>query len=60
MPFWSSRARVERIIETVPAYAGFAPYEIPLADFLERWAPGVERDRLKAGLNWWGERANRL
>lgn len=57
MPFWSSRSRVERITETVPAYAGFSPIEIPLADFLERWLPGLERDGLKAGLNWSGERA---
>src|SRR5688572_2604600 len=27
-PFWSARSRAERIIKTVPAYAGFVPEEI--------------------------------
>jgi hypothetical protein len=30
---------------------------ISLADFLERWLPGLERDGLKAGPNRSGERA---
>jgi hypothetical protein len=57
MPFWSSRSRVEKITASVPAYTNFAPFEIELPLFLERWLPGLQRDGLKAGLNWSGERA---
>ena len=56
-PFWSSRSRVERIIKTVPAYAGFEPYEISWEDFCSKWAPGLARDGLLAGVNWSGKRA---
>jgi uncharacterized protein DUF2750 len=56
-PFWSSRSRVERIVATVPAYAGFDVEEIPLDEFLERWLPGLEQDGLLVGVNWSGPRA---
>jgi hypothetical protein len=57
MPFWSSLARVERIIESVPAYAGFSPVELTWDDFRSRWLPGLERDGLRAGVNWTGPQA---
>lgn len=57
MPFWSQRTRALKVIETVPAYASFETQEIPLAEWRERWLPGLERDGLRAGLNWSGERA---
>jgi hypothetical protein len=50
-PFWSSHARVGRIIRTVPAYSGFAPEEIPLDDFLEAWLPPLERHGFLVGVN---------
>jgi hypothetical protein len=56
-PFWSSRARVELIIKTVPAYAGFWPVEVTWPDFCIRWVPGLVRDGLLVGVNWTGERA---
>ena len=56
-PFWSSRPRVERIIETVPAYSGFEPEEIPLADFMDEWLPDLERDGVLIGVNWSGPTA---
>jgi hypothetical protein len=56
-PFWSSRARVERIIGTVPAYAGFEPVAIPWDVFCERWVPGLTRDGIKVGVNWSGRNA---
>ena len=56
-PFWSSRTRVERIVKTVPAYSGFGPEEIPLAEFLDKWLPGLDRDGLLIGVNWSGPRA---
>jgi hypothetical protein len=57
MPFWSSRKRVEKIIETVAAYAGFQPVEITLDEFLAAWLTSLEKDGLRVGLNWSGPRA---
>ena len=34
MPFWSSRSRIETLIATVPAYAGFQPRELALENFV--------------------------
>lgn len=57
MPFWSSKSRVERIIATVPAYAGFTPHEIGWDDFAKDWAKDLEKDGLLVGVNWSGSRA---
>ena len=57
MPFWSSRKRVEKIIATVPAYAGFRPLRVPLSEFEGEWLDELERDDLLVGINWSGERA---
>jgi hypothetical protein len=57
MPFWSRESRVPRIIETVPAYSGMEPVEVTLQDFRSAWLPGLERDRMRIGLNWAGKRA---
>jgi hypothetical protein len=57
MPFWSSRDRAELIIKAVPTYASFTPVELQLGEFLERWLPGLDRDKLRVGLNWSGDRA---
>jgi hypothetical protein len=56
-PFWSSRSRAERIVQNVPAYAGFEVEEIAWSAFCERWAPDLERDGLLVGVNWSGPRA---
>jgi hypothetical protein len=56
-PFWSSLGRVERVISTVPAYAGFEPDEITWDKFLSAWVPGLTRDGILVGINWSGERA---
>ncbi len=56
-PFWSSLARAERIVATVPAYKGFVPVEIPWVEFRDRWLAALERDGLKVGLNWSGSKA---
>jgi hypothetical protein len=56
-PFWSSRARVERIIKSVPAYAGFVPFQISWEDFCGKWVPGMTKDEILAGVNWSGKRA---
>jgi hypothetical protein len=57
-PFWSSLARVRKIIATVPAYAGFEPVEVGWHEFASRWVPGLERDGVRVGVNWSGERAS--
>lgn len=57
MPFWSKRSRAERVISSVRDYAGFEPVEVPLSEFLERWAPGLAKDGVLVGLNWSGARA---
>ena len=56
-PFWSSLSRVERIIQTVPAYAGFRPHELSWEEFRDRWIPGLTKDGLKIGVNWSGAHA---
>lgn len=56
-PFWSSRSRVETIISTVPAYAGFTPEEISWDEFCSAWAPGLTRDSFHVGVNRSGKRA---
>ena len=55
-PCWSSRARVEKIIASVPAYAAFSPVEVELTVFLHRWIPGLTKDGVLVGVNWSGER----
>jgi hypothetical protein len=57
MPFWSSLARVERIIKQVPAYKGFQPVELTLQKFRDTWLGELEKDQLRIGLNWTGPRA---
>ena len=57
-PFWSSRARVEKIIGTVAAYEGFEPVELSLEAFLLTWLPELRRDGCLVGLNWSGPRAS--
>lgn len=56
-PFWSSLSRVERIIASVPAYAGFEAVELAWEEFRDRWVPGLTQDGLKVGVNWSGSRA---
>ena len=57
MPFWSLASRAKRVVESVPAYGGFDVVPIPLADWRGRWLPGLERDGIRAGLNWSGSAA---
>jgi hypothetical protein len=57
MPFWSLRSRAESIVARVPAYAGFEVVGLPLDEWRSRWLPGLQRDGVRVGLNWTGERA---
>ena len=56
-PFWSSRARAERVVSKVDAYRGFSIVEIPWDEFRDRWIPDLERDGFLVGVNWSGPRA---
>lgn len=57
MPFWSLKSRADKIIENVPDYKGFQPYEIGFDEFLDRWLKGLEKEGLYLGVNWSGKRA---
>ncbi|EKJ88160.1 uncharacterized protein DUF2750 [Leptospira meyeri] len=57
IPFWSTEKRVKNIIENVSEYSGFEAFEISLEDFMEKWIPGLKKDKLLIGINWSGEKA---
>jgi hypothetical protein len=57
MPFWSSLSRVEKIIESVPAYTEFEPVELELEVFKSKWLIGLKKDGLNVGINWSGVKA---
>jgi len=57
MPFWSLRTRAEAVVSNVPAYSTFEVHEISLAEFRDRWLPGLEKDGVLVGVNWSGEHA---
>ena len=57
-PFWSSLARVKRVIDSVPAYNQFSPVEIPWEQFRDRWLSELVRDGIEVGLNWSGKAAS--
>ena len=57
MPFWSSRARVEKVIKTVPAYRSFRPLELSWTEFIKDWVPDLAQDGLLIGVNWSGPHA---
>ena len=57
MPFWSTLSRVQRIVRTVPAYAGFIPHEISWEEFRDYWLKELVADGYLVGVNWSGPRA---
>jgi len=57
MPFWSSLARVRKIIKTVPAYANFRPVEVSWEAFRDIWLSELAAEGLLVGVNWSGSRA---
>lgn len=57
MPFWSSRARAQAVIAAAEAYTSFNPVSVPIAEWVERWLPGLEKDGLLVSLNWYGKTA---
>ncbi len=57
MIFFSSKKRAQTAIKTAASLNGFEPVEIQWTNFCEAWAPGLVRDNLLAGVNWYGNRA---
>ena len=57
MPFWSLESRAQAVIASMAAYSGFVPHRIALQEFSSRWLDGLERDGVRVGLNWSGDRA---
>lgn len=45
------------MIDAVEAYRGFEVVSLRLDEWRSRWLPGLEKDGLRVGLNWSGERA---
>lgn len=50
LPFWSDRAYAKLLARE--EWQNYQPTEIPLADFLEHWLPGMFKDEVLAGTNW--------
>ena len=48
--FWSDRAYAVR--HAKEDWSAYAPESIPLAAFLARWLPGMDKDRALVGPNW--------
>jgi hypothetical protein len=56
-PFWSSLERAKHILNSVPAYQSFEIVELDWPVFVERWIPGLTKDKILVGVNWSGESA---
>ena len=57
VPFWSFRSRVERIIKTVPGYAGLEPDEVSWEESCSEWLPDLTKEGINVGVNLSGKRA---
>ncbi len=57
MPFWSSKPRVELIIQKVDAYKDFEPVEVDLERFYNYWLKELKSAGQLVGINWSGKRA---
>ncbi|TDM08086.1 MAG: hypothetical protein C4K60_00805 [Ideonella sp. MAG2] len=56
VPFWSSRARLEKIQTTHPKYAKFSITQMSLDEFLAKTLPDLEEESIHVGVNWSGSR----
>jgi len=57
VPFWSKASRARKVIDQVSAYRRFEVVAIDVADWRERWLPGLHREGHLVGINWSGTRA---
>ena len=58
VPFWSSRARVQRIQRNHAKYRSFDCDESDLAAFLGKTLPDLQAEGIHIGVNWSGARLN--
>ena len=56
-PLWSSRTRIEKIIQTVDGYSQCVVLGNSWTDFEEMWAPHLASDGVLVGVNWSGSNA---
>lgn len=56
VPFWSSRARLEKIQKEMPRYACYRVEETSCEDFYAQTLPWLDEQRIHVGVNWSGER----
>ena len=56
IPFWSSRARAERVLQEHPKYERYEVDEIALSDFLAKTLSQLEEENIRVGVNWSGPR----
>ena|SRR5688572_22726834 len=57
VPFWSSQARAEAVVSSVAAYREYEPVELNWVEFRDKWLADLEREGLRVGVNWTGQRA---
>ena len=57
-PLWSTRRRVQKLVDTVPGYAGCKVLGSSWNNFVDNWVAILERDGVLVGLNWTGANAN--
>ncbi|RYY98944.1 MAG: DUF2750 domain-containing protein [Chitinophagaceae bacterium] len=50
LPFWSEEAAAAALARD--EWAGFAPEALPLAEFLEKWLPGLHSEDVVVGIDW--------
>ena len=58
LPIWSSRARVEKVIATVPGYARSVALGGSWENFEENWVNFLQSENILVGVNWSGPNAN--
>jgi len=56
VPFWSSKARLERIQKDHPKYQKYQISEVPLEQFLSEELHLFESEKVSVGVNWSGAR----
>jgi hypothetical protein len=56
VPFWSSRTRLEKIRKTHPKYSKQKIAEEPFPIFVSDTLPFLEKEGIRVGVNWSGQR----
>lgn len=51
-PFFSKPSLPEKIIKTNDKYKSFLVHELLIADFIDKWLPGLQKDKILLGINW--------